>query len=306
MPAEWVRGLQGVARGEFKASEPMSRHCSFRIGGPADLLFTPAGPQDLGFALEYLKRQKVPRMVIGNGTNLLIGDGGFRGALIRLGRGFDNLRTAGAEDGGVVVEAGAAVTLGRLRLYVSKKGFVGTEFMYGIPGTVGGAVMCNAGTRLGEMKDIVKEIEIIDPSGRIKWVAAKNAGFSYRECRLPEGSVIMRVRMGLASGGGESSEADLDELRAHRRAKQPWGLASAGSVFRNPPDDYAGRLVDAAGLKGLRLGGAEVSHVHANFIVNRGRATAAEVRRLMEVIQAEVERIHGVRLVPEIRMAGEF
>jgi UDP-N-acetylmuramate dehydrogenase len=149
-------------------------------------------------------------------------------------------------------------------------------------------------------------MEILCPDGAFRWIGAGEAGFSYRRCAIPAGCIVTRVRMELKAGGADAVMNDLEDLKEHRARTQPWGLPSAGSVFRNPGGDRAGRLIDTAGLKGLRLGGAEVSEIHANFIVNRGKATAGNVKRLIEIVQAEVERKHGVRLEPEIRIVGEF
>jgi UDP-N-acetylmuramate dehydrogenase len=300
--------IKDVARGEFLSGEPLGRHCSFRIGGPADMFFVPAGRDDFLAAWKALKSAGVQSMVIGNGTNVLFGDAGVRGAVVRLRGGFDSLRILDRDEAKnvVILEVGAAVPLARLHLFASKKGFLGTEFTFGIPGTVGGAVVCNAGTRLGTMGGIASEIEVAGPDGKARWIGAAGAGFGYRTCALPTGSAVLGARLNLSIGGREVATTDVRELKAYRKKCQPLGRPSAGSVFRNPERDFAGRLIEAAGLKGLRLGDAEVSPVHANFIVNRGRATAAQVKRLMEIVGAEVERTQGVRLEPEIRLLGDF
>ncbi|MBI5524801.1 MAG: UDP-N-acetylmuramate dehydrogenase [Deltaproteobacteria bacterium] len=300
--------IKGVARGQFLAGEPLERHCSFRIGGPADLFFVPAGREDFLASWKVLGAARVQSLVIGNGTNVLFGDAGVRGAVLRLKDGFDHLRISDMDEAKktVVLEVGAGVPLARLHLFASKKGFLGTEFTFGIPGTVGGAIFCNAGTRLGTMSGIASEIEVAGPDGKARWLGAAGAGFGYRTCRLLPGSAVLGARVGLAIGGRDVATTDVRELKAYRAKCQPLGRPSAGSVFRNPEGDFAGRLIEASGLKGLRLGGAEVSPVHANFIVNRGRATAAQVKRLMEIVRAEVERTQKVRLEPEIHVLGDF
>jgi len=307
MQRDWVEHVKDVARGQFLRGEPMARHTSFKIGGPAELWFVPAGREDFLNAARRLHADHVPYVVVGNGTNILVADAGVPGAVVRLKDGFDQIRVIGGEGKDrVLVEAGAGAALGRLHLFASKKGFIGTEFTFGIPGTIGGAVTGNAGTRLGEMKDIVTEVELLLRGGRPQWIGAAQVKFRYRGCALPAGAVILAVRLRLLAGGKDVATTDKAELKAYRAKAQPWRQPSAGSVFLNPEGDYAGRLIDAAGLKGLRLGDAEVSPVHANFIVNRGRARSAHVRRLMEIVQAEVARVQGVRLEPEIKLLGLF
>lgn len=303
---DWVETVKDVARGQFLRGEPLSRHTSFKIGGPAELYFVPAGRDDFIAAARRLHAGRVALTVIGNGTNILVGDAGVPGLVARLKDGFDQVKVIGKEGDRVLLEAGAGAALGRLHLFSSKKGFIGTEFTFGIPGSIGGAVVGNAGTRLGEMKGIVTELEILPHGGKPLWITAAQAKFRYRGCALPEGATVLAVRLRLLVGGREVAMTDQRELKAYRAKAQPWGLPSAGSVFKNPEGDYAGRLIDAAGLKGLRLGDAEVSPRHANFIVNRGKARAADVKKLMEIVEAEVARTQGVRLEPEIKLIGTF
>ena len=303
---DWVEAVKDVARGQFLRGEPMSRHTSFKIGGPAELFFVPAGRDDFIAAARRLQADRLPLTVIGNGTNVLVADAGIRGLVVRLKDGFDHVKVVGEEGDRVFLEAGAGAALGKLHLFASRKGFIGTEFTFGIPGTIGGAVTGNAGTRLGDMKGIVTELEILARGGKPQWIGAAQARFRYRGCTLPEGAVVLAVRLRLIAGGKDVAMTDQRELKAYRAKAQPWGLPSAGSVFKNPEGDFAGRLIDAAGLKGLRLGDAEVSPLHANFIVNRGKARAADVKRLMEIVEAEVARTQGVGLEPEIKLIGQF
>lgn len=303
-----VGRLKDAARGQFLVREPLDRHCSFRIGGPAAVFFVPAGRGDFFPAWKALSAAHVPSIVLGNGTNVLFCDRGFDGAVVRLKAGFDHIRVVekDARRETVVVETGAATPLAGLHLLASRKGYIGTEFTFGIPGTVGGAILCNAGTKLGDMAGIVSEIEVCGADGKPRWILASEARFGYRSCGLPPGLAVISARIKLVAGGSEVATTDVRELRAYRKKCQPLGHPSAGSVFKNPDGDFAGRLIETAGLKGLRLGDAEVSPVHANFIINRGKATAAQVKRLMDIVGAEVERTRGVRLEPEIRLLGDF
>lgn len=295
-------------RGEIKLQEPMSGHTSFRIGGNADALVCPADRQDLVALLRDIREQHLPFVVLGGGTNLLVRDGGFRGVVISLNKmsGFEitrEYRSLGGSFAVITVEAGAL--LARLLSFSVERGLTGLEFSTGIPGTVGGAVCMNAGTAQGEMGDIIDTVTLVAPSGELILRHREEMGFGYRTANVPEGHVVLEAKIVLRYGDAGKIKALVKQIMAGRKERQPWGLPNAGSVFKNPLDVSAGKLIESAGLKGLTVGGAQVSEKHANFIVNRGNAAAADVLQLMELIKEKVLDTHRIRLEPEIKIIGE-
>jgi UDP-N-acetylmuramate dehydrogenase len=295
-------------KGEIKRNEPLSRHTSYAIGGPADMLAWPADREDLRLLLQAIKDRKLRYFVLGGGTNLLVRDGGFRGAMIALQRMHAirierEYRSIGGSF--VVVHAEAGATLAKLLSFAVEHGLTGLEFAAGIPGTVGGAVCMNAGTSLGEMGDIVDSITLIAPDGDLRARSAEEMDFSYRTASVPEGHLVLEVRVVLRRDDKERIKAQVQKLLDTRKYRQPWGLPNAGSVFKNPQEESAGMLIESAGLKGRIVGGARVSEKHANFIVNTGKATAADVLALMEIVKEKVLEVSGVRLEPEIKIIGE-
>lgn len=295
-------------KGELKRDEPLSRHTSYAIGGPADVLAYPADREDLLHLLQAIKIQRLPSFVLGGGTNLLVRDSGFRGVMISLQRMHAikierEYRSIGGSFAVVYAEAGAS--LARLLSFAVEQGFTGLEFAAGIPGTVGGAVCMNAGTSLGEMGDIVESVTLISPDGESLHRGAGELGFGYRTTSIPEGHLVLEARVVLRRDDTEKIKARIKELLHTRKQRQPWGLPNAGSVFKNPLQESAGRLIESAGLKGRTVGGAQVSEKHANIIVNTGKAKAADVLALMELVKEKVLEVSGVRLEPEIRIIGE-
>ncbi len=295
-------------KGEIRKSEPLSRHTSYGIGGPADVLAYPADREDLRLLLQAIKTQKLRYFILGGGTNLLVRDGGYRGVMIALHR----LKTIKIEReyhsiGGsfVVVHAEAGAPLAKLLSFAVLHGFTGLEFAAGIPGTVGGAVCMNAGTSLGEMGDIVESVTLISPDGELSTKSAEEMEFGYRMASVPEGHLVLEVRIFLRRDDKEKIKARIKGLLETRKQRQPWGFPNAGSVFKNPQEESAGMLIESAGLKGRMVGGAQVSEKHANVIVNTGNAKAAEVLELMEIVKATVLEVSGVRLEPEIKVIGE-
>ena len=297
----WIEILKERAPGKVLVSEPFNRHCSFKVGGPADAWFEPRDADALCQAVRILGGAGIPYIVLGGGTNVLPGDTGFRGAVIRLRVGFDSIVIE--EPGGCVIRAGAGAQLKALLDFARSEMLAGMAYAAGIPGTVGGAIACNAGTGIGDTKGVLKEIEIMGPDGETRWVAKDAIRFAYRSAAIPSGAVVLSARFGLKKGD-DTKEAQ--KVLEKRDATQPRGFPCAGSVFKNPPGDSAGRLIDAAGLKGMRVGGAEISKVHANFIVNTGGATASEIARLMSMVKGEVKRLFKVNLEPEIWLIGGF
>jgi UDP-N-acetylmuramate dehydrogenase len=295
-------------RGEVKLQEPMSGHTSYRIGGVADALVSPLDRQDLVALLQETRDQRLPCLVLGAGTNLLVRDGGFRGVIISLKKMaaieiFREYRSLGGSFAVIHVEAGAL--LARLLSFSVERGLTGLEFATGIPGTVGGAVCMNAGTTQGEMGDIIDTVTLVAPDGELGLRNREEMGFGYRTANVPADHVVLDAKIILRHGDAGKIKASVKQIMARRKDQQPWGLPSAGSVFKNPQDESAGKLIESAGLKGLTVGGAQVSEKHANFIVNRGNAKAADVLQLMELIKEKVLEMHRIRLEPEIKIVGE-
>ena len=295
-------------KGEIKRNEPLSRHTSFAIGGPADILVYPADRDDLITLLKEINKRRLKYFILGGGTNLLVRDGGFRGVVITLERmGAIRIereyRSVGGAFAAVFAEAGAP--LPKLHSFATDQGLTGIEFAGGIPGTVGGAVCMNAGTAVGEFGDIVESVTLVAPDGEYVTRSRDEMGFGYRTANIPEGYFVVDVRVILRRGDREQIKARVKELFDKRKQRQPMGFPNAGSVFKNPYEESAGKLIETAKLKGKTVGEAQVSEKHANFIVNRGKATAKDVLALMEVVKQTVLEVHGVRLEPEIKIIGE-
>ncbi len=295
-------------KGEIRRDEPLSRHTSFGIGGPADVLAYPADRNDLMALLREIKANGTPFFILGGGTNLLVRDGGFRGVVVSL----KNLRAIALEReyrsiGGsfAVVLAEAGVSLPKLLAFTAEEGLTGFEFAAGIPGTVGGAVCMNAGTAAGEIGDVIDTVTLITAEGGLVTREQQEMGFGYRTSSIPEGHVVLDMRVALRRGEKDRIQARINDLLDARKRKQPSGLPNAGSMFRNPHEESAGKLIEAAKLKGRRVGDAQVSDKHANFIVNLGNAKAADVISLMDLVKQTVLDVHGVRLEPEIKIVGE-
>ncbi|OGW55832.1 MAG: UDP-N-acetylenolpyruvoylglucosamine reductase [Nitrospirae bacterium RBG_19FT_COMBO_55_12] len=295
-------------RGEVKLNEPLSKHTSFCIGGPADILAYPADRNDLMSLLREAKKRNLNYFILGGGTNLLVRDGGFRGVVINVQR-MNAIRVereyhaVGGTFITVFAEAGAA--LAKLLSFAAEEGFTGLEFAVGIPGTLGGALCMNAGTAEGEIGDIVDSVTMISPEGEVITKGREQMEFGYRTARIPAGQVIVDAKIILRRGDKIKVTTRVKELMDTRKQRQPWGQPSAGSAFKNPQDESAGKLIESAGLKGKTIGGAQVSDKHANFIVNTGHAKAADVLALMEIIKNAVLEHRGVRLEPEIKIIGE-
>jgi UDP-N-acetylmuramate dehydrogenase len=299
--------FEGI-RGEVRLNEPMSEHTSFRIGGPADIFISPADRSDLAVLLREVRRLGTACMILGGGTNLLVRDRGFRGVVISL----DRMKAVGVAReyrsvGGAfaVVQVEAGLPLPKLLQFCLERGLAGFEFAAGIPGTMGGAVCMNAGTARGEIGDIVDTVTLFTPSGEQVIRHRDEMGFGYRTAAIPWGHTIVEAKIILRLGDRNEIKARIKELVDRRRTVQPWGLPNAGSMFKNPQDESAGKLIESAGLKGLTVGRAQVSEKHGNFIVNLGAATAADVQKLMTLVQERVLDIHKVRLEPEIKIVGE-
>jgi UDP-N-acetylmuramate dehydrogenase len=287
------------ARGRLRENEPMARHTSWRVGGPADRYYTPASIDDLRRFIASLPSDE-PIFWVGLGSNLLVRDGGLRGTVIcthGMLAGLERLA-----DGSVRAEAG--VPCAKLARQCVRWGLGSAEFFAGIPGTVGGALAMNAGAFGGETWAHVLFVETVDRKGVLHRRDKDAYDISYRSVRGPGEEWFLAATFRFREDA-KASTADIKALLARRKASQPIGLPSCGSVFRNPPGDHAARLIESAGLKGRRIGGAEVSEKHANFIINTGGASALDIERLIDFVRDTVEHVHGIRLQPEVRVIGE-
>lgn len=282
--------------------EPMARHTTMRVGGPADILFSPASESQLLFAVREARGANVPMRIIGNGSNLLVLDGGLRGLTIRLGEAFSEISV---KDNQITAQAGAL--LSRAAAAARDASLTGLEFAAGIPGSVGGGMAMNAGAYGGQLSDVFECCRALDPeTGVVSVLTPAEMALGYREsAALSRGLIVTEAAFRLNAGDRAAIQAKMDELNARRRDKQPLNLPSAGSTFKRPEGHFAGALIEQAGLKGLRVGGACVSEKHAGFIVNDAGAAAGDVLALIRLVQARVLEHSGVHLETEVRILGE-
>jgi len=288
--------------------EPMSGHTSFRVGGPADAWIAATDENDLVFLMRMLRDNGLPFLILGGGTNLLVKDGGFRGIAISM---IDRLAEI-SQIGTTKISAMAGAKLNSLCRYAMDKGLAGMNFAMGIPGTVGGGIRMNAGTALGAMSSVLESIRILLPDGESRRLAASLLQFGYRRLTLPDAAhadlndcMIIDGHFALTPGSPETLAAEADMLLKKRKSAQPTQLASAGCFFKNPENfETAGKLIDLAGLKGFRVGAAEVSPMHGNYIVNRGGASATDILKLMEIVQETIFEKFNIFLEPEVQIVG--
>lgn len=296
-----IADLQRANVGKVHVNEPLADYTTWKIGGPADVIVIPTGKDQLIETVQIFNQHNVPWLQIGRGSNLLVSDKGFRGAVIKLGENFGALRYEGE-----CVYAGGAYSFIKLSVMTAKEGLTGLEFAGGIPGTVGGAVYMNAGAHGSDVSRILLSAEIVLETGELVQWNAKDLQFAYRYSALHKiKGIVTEAVFKLKQGERKEIAAAMATYKDRRLKTQPLQLAVAGSVFRNPDNHYAAKLIQDAGLKGMRSGGAEVSRQHANFIVNTGQATARDVQNLIELIQAKVYEQYNIKLVPEVRMVGE-
>ncbi|PIP35718.1 MAG: UDP-N-acetylenolpyruvoylglucosamine reductase [Desulfobacterales bacterium CG23_combo_of_CG06-09_8_20_14_all_52_9] len=292
--------------------EPMSRHTSFRVGGSADAFLSLRGIRELTMIARFCKEKGIPYLVIGDGTNLLVTDAGIRGVVMTLTAGFREIKKIKDEGPEVTIQGMAGARARMLCRFAVREGFAGLNFAVGIPGTVGGALMMNAGTPRGCMADVVECVEIFHPEGRIEKYPRHDLHFTYRKMTWglepiadKENSIILSGFFRLRRSDARLLKTEADAILKERRERQPWRLPSAGCFFKNPTGDIsAGNLIDRAGLKGKSIGGAQVSKRHANFIVNTGKATASDILVLAEEIEETVLKVFGVKLEPEVKIIG--
>ena len=301
----WAQELKSISGLRVKVSEPLARYTSMKIGGPADCFVEVESEAALSQLLSLLSLHGIAFCLLGNGSNVLISDLGVEGVLVHLAGDFK--RAEWHEQGNDSwVEAGAAHAVTQLVREAARRGYGGLEFAEGIPGTVGGALVMNAGAYGSEFEKVVVTVYGRSQEGNPIEFNREQMRFTYRDSHLPSGTVVTRVRLSLAREESSGVSVKLRELVTKRKSSQPSGYPNSGSMFRNPPGDYAGRLVEAAGLKGKQIGRAQISAKHGNFIVNLGGASAEDVRRLMELARAEVEAKFGVGLVPEVKLLGRW
>lgn len=293
--------LKAALSGEVRAMEPMARHTSFRIGGPADLFVICDTVADLAETIGVLSDEEMPFVVVGKGTNLLVSDEGYRGAVVTLGKEF---KRHAVED--EYLRAGAACILAYLVQDAFSRGLGGLEFAVGVPGTLGGALAMNAGSRDAWIGHVTDSVTLYVPHEGLVRVPGREVSWGYRSSGLPQRGIIVESVLKLKEADSRRIRLQMEQALDRRKESQPLGVPSAGSVFVNPEGDSAGRLIEAAGLKNTRMGGARVSDVHANFIVNDGGASAADVLGLIRKIKMTVRDTYDIELQPEVRFLGEF
>jgi UDP-N-acetylmuramate dehydrogenase len=296
-----ISQLQSGAFGEVHLNEPMAPYTTWKIGGPADLLLVPQSKDQLVEAVKLLHRHQIPWTVLGRGSNMLVADKGIRGAVIKLGPALETLRFDGDK-----VYAGGAYSFIKLSVMAGKEGLTGLEFAGGIPGTVGGAVYMNAGALGSDVSRILIRAEVLLPTGELVTMQQADFEYAYRHSLLQkQPGIVTEAVFQLQQGDRKEIAAAMASYKDRRLRTQPLQLPSAGSVFRNPEGSFAAKLIEDAGLKGCKVGGAEVSTLHANFIVNTGKATAHDVLTLIEKVQRTVLETYGVKLVTEVLVLGE-
>ena len=298
-------GLVTGLAADASPGESLAPWTSLRVGGPAELLVRPRTAQALVSVLSRARAEGFPVHVLGGGANTLVGDLGIRGITLKLPGDLFAEEVQPVTSGGGLVTLGAGAAIVRLVNVMRARGWVGAEFLAGIPGTIGGAVAMNAGTKHGECERVLDAVELATPDG-IGWVPRRALTLRYRFTELPPGAIITRARFRLPSGDVEASRAAMEADLGYRKRTQPLSQPNCGSVFTNPPGNHAGRLIDSVGLKGARLGSAQISTLHANWIVNLGGARASDVLGLIERAQARVREATGIVLVPEVKRVGVF
>ncbi|SJZ35600.1 UDP-N-acetylmuramate dehydrogenase [Selenihalanaerobacter shriftii] len=290
--------LQEIVKGETRLNEPLKFHTSFRVGGPAEVLVIPQDVQDLKRIISYLNSQNIKYIAIGNGTNLLINDDGLSGVVIKIAGNINHIKID--ED---IIYAGAGAILPTVTKRASQQGLSGLEFAAGLPATVGGATVMNAGIgSLNDMSEIVRKVRIISSTGELKVFSQKECKFEYRSSRFQvEDCIIIEVEFKLKHADPKEIKSKIKELISKRKSSQPLNFPNAGCIFKNPESDYAGRLIDEVGAKGMRIGGAKVSEKHANFIVNTGDATAQNIIDLINKVQNLITKEYGIELEKEVK-----
>lgn len=282
--------------------EPMCRHTTFRVGGPADYFVTPQSVEEIRGILAVCRKENVPYYIVGNGSNLLVGDGGFRGVVLQIFKKMNDVRVEGER-----VTAQAGVLLSKVASAAYNASLTGLEFAAGIPGTLGGAVRMNAGAYGGEMKQVLESAVVLTQEGELLTIPVEELGLAYRTSVVEKKDyVVVEATLRLKKGDQAAIREVMDDLKQRRVTKQPLEFGSAGSTFKRPEGYFAGKLIEDAGLRGFRIGDAQVSEKHCGFVINRGNATAAQVCKLMQEVVKKVKETSGVTLEPEVKRIGEF
>lgn len=290
-----------IPKSRLLINEPLSGYTTFKIGGPADILVLPASIEEVSAVMGIAMQHNIPVTVLGNGSNILVRDKGIKGLVLKFGSEIAKLSHSKS-----IVTAGAGAMLADVSSYAAKLGLGGMEFAIGIPGSIGGAVFMNAGAYSGEMCQVVSAVSCVSPDGSIKRFLISELAFGYRHSRFQDnGCIICEVELQLQKEEKQMIAMRMDEYTVKRETKQPLEMPSAGSTFKRPPGYFAGTLIEQAGLKGLQIGGAQVSIKHAGFVINAGGATAEDVLSLIEEVQRRVYEHSGVMLHPEVRIFGE-
>ena len=285
-----------------KLQEPMSKHTTFRIGGPADFYLCPHSTKEVQQTVQICKEENLPYFILGNGSNLLVSDKGYRGVIIQLWKNFSDISV---KDCCITAKAGAL--LSKVAAEALEEGLTGMEFASGIPGTIGGAVFMNAGAYGGEMKDIIKEVKVLDDQGEVRVLSNEEMKLGYRTSIVKEkGYTVLSAVLQLKKGEVSVIRETMEDLKNRRTSKQPLDMPSAGSTFKSPEGYFAGKLIMDSGLRGFSVGGAQVSEKHCGFVVNKGGATAEDVTALIREVQRRVKEKFGVELETEVRVLGEF
>lgn len=294
--------LQKANVGKVVHNEPLAKHTTIKIGGPAEIFVEPNSIEDLKKTMAIVTKSGAAWRAIGRGSNLLVGDAGIKGVVIKLGKGLDHL-----EVDGDIITAGGGYSLIKLTTVISKQGLSGLQFAGGIPGSVGGAVYMNAGAHGSDMSKILIKAHILFEDGTLEWLSAEELGFSYRTSLLQKKrpGICLEAVLKLEKGNREEIVAELQKNKDYRRETQPWDHPNCGSVFRNPLPHYAGQLVQETGLKGYQIGGAKISDLHGNFIVNTGNATAKDVLDLIDYVKKTIYEKHSVKMETEVEIVGQ-
>lgn len=302
MKEEFLKHLQRILQeDQWALEEDMSSHVTFRTGGPAEYYVRPNRRQ-IQPVLSLCSRFDIPWMVIGNGSNLLVGDRGIRGLVMEIGKMMDQISVKGD-----LVTAEAGALLSSAARYAARESLTGMEFASGIPGSIGGAVVMNAGAYGGEMKQIIKSVTVLNEAGQERELAAEELDLGYRHSCIPENHwIVLEAKLQLSKGNQEEILGRMEELKSQRMKKQPLEYPSAGSTFKRPKGYFAGKLIQDAGLRGYQVGGAQVSEKHCGFVINKEKAVSKDIRQLIADVQDQVEAQFGVRLEPEVKFIGEF
>lgn len=293
---------QAAKNGTVKEQESMASHVTFRAGGCADYYVEPAGEEELAAVVRLCRKEDMPFYILGNGSNLLVGDFGYHGVMIHMGKSWDTCRIAGNQ-----VTAGAGILLSRVAREALDHSLTGLEAAAGIPGTIGGAMVMNAGAYGFEMKDVVQSVRVMDREGKIQTLSCDQLELSYRHSCIPDkGYIVLEVELELHPGDPATIKHSMEDFAARRKEKQPLEYPSAGSTFKRPEGYFAGKLIQDAGLRGYQVGGAQVSEKHCGFVINRGGATAGDIMQLCRDVQDKVREQFGVSMEMEVRTLGQF